>query len=439
MFSKFIIFLKRILPLKWHYIFDHSGFRRYFANTGWMFVGQIFSMVMTFFVGVWLARYLGPENYGIINYSLAFVGMFTFIANLGIGTILFRELAKYPEKKDELLGTSFRLLMHSGLIAFSLVVVSSFIFESSTFIRSLIILYSSTFLWSAFSIIQIFFQAAVKAKKNVYASIVAGIASSLLKVLLIISGKGIIWLMLIFVFESLFGTILVIVNYKKNGYNFSAWKYNRSLAKEIMTSSWFMMLAASASYLFMKVDQVMVGKYLGGHSVGLYAAAVRLVEIWYFVPGLICSSLFPAIVNAKKVDEKKYRDRLKKLYILLVSIAVLIAIPSTILAPWAINLLFGNAYSEAAGILKIYVWSGMGLFLLWGLQQYFLAEDKLKMIFYVYLFSMIANITLNVILIPKFGLEGAAWATLISYSAGPIVALLLVNTIKPQIVATNKI
>ena len=99
-FEKIIVALKKIIPIKWHYALEHAGFKRYFVNTSWMFFGQMFSMVISFFIGAWIARYLGPKNYGIINYSFAFVGIFSFIANLGIGTILSRDLVKYPEKRN---------------------------------------------------------------------------------------------------------------------------------------------------------------------------------------------------------------------------------------------------------------------------------------------------------------------------------------------------
>lgn len=418
--EKFFLFAKKILPKRWHYIADHAGFRRYFANTSWMFFGQMFSLVVNFFIGAWIARYLGPGNYGIINYVFAFVGIFTFIAQLGVATVLMRELARYPEKRDILMGTSFRLLLASGALAFILVASSAFFFENSFFIRSLIILYSSTFLWTALGIIPVFFQSTVQAKLNVRASMIAAIVVTVMKVALILSGKGIIWLILIFVLDSLLSNALAVVYYKKYGYKIMTWRFDFTTAKTILVSSWLMMLAASASHLFMKIDQVMVKYYLGEVSVGLYAAAVRLVEVWYFVPGLICGSLFPAIINAKKINEVIYKKRLDRLYMLLGGIAVLIAVPSTLLAPWVVKMLFGSAFAGSAGILRIYVWSGVGLFLLWGYQQYLMSEDRLMVIFYLYLSSMLLNIVLNIVLIPKFGLNGAAWATLFSYSAGPL-------------------
>ncbi len=413
-------------------IWNHAGFQKYFRNTGWMFFGHIFSLAVSFFIGAWLARYLGPENYGTLNYIFAFVGMFSSVANLGIATILFRELAKYPEKKDELLGTSFVLLTMGGAAAFILIVVFLFLFESSIFIRSLIVLYSSSFLWSGSSIIQIFFQSLVHAKKNVQVTIISIFISSILKIILILTHKGIIWLILIFLLESLLVFILNFINYKISGFKFKKWTFNSNLAKNILSGSLLLMLATSTSFLFMKIDQVMVKYFLGTYYVGLYATAVRFVEIWYFIPGFICSSLFPAIVNAKKESNEKYHKRLKKLYIFLFFIALFISIILTIFARFLIKFIFGDAYLDSTPILQIYAWSSIGLFLFWGVQQYYLLENKLKTIFYLSFFSMIMNIVLNLILIPRFLLNGAAWATLISYSFAPIFVL-FINLYKNKI------
>ncbi|MCF6276322.1 MAG: flippase [Candidatus Magasanikbacteria bacterium] len=422
-----ILFLKlnNIVPEKWKWVLEHVGFKKYFKNTSWMFFGQMFRMGIAFFMGAWIARYLGPKNYGILNYSFAFVGLFTFITTLGISNILSRDLVKYPEKRNKLMGTSFIIQTLGGLLAFVLVVISVVIFEQSIFNRILIILYASNFLWGAFGIISIFFQSTVQAEKNVKISMIGMFASLILKVLFIIFGLNLIWLILIFIFESLINVILSVVIYRKSGHFFVDWKFDMQYAKKLLSSGWMLMLAAAASYIFTRVDQVMVRNFLDESSVGLYASAVRLVEIWYFVPGIICSSLFPAIVNAYKNNKVQYYNRLKKLYILLAVSAILIAIPLTFFASFIINLLFGNAYQEAVGILKIYVWSGVGLFVLWGIQQHLLIGNRLSTIFYIYLVLMILNISLNFIFIPYFGLLGAAWATFISYSLGPFIALIL--------------
>jgi O-antigen/teichoic acid export membrane protein len=145
--------------LRW--IFSHGGFRRYFANTGWMFFGQMFSLLISFFIGAWLARYLGPQNFGVLSFSMSFAGLFSFLASMGIDGILNRELVKFPEKESELMGTSLGLKLIGGSAAFLLSISSAFIFEQDSFIRLLIILFSFTFILQATSVISTFFQANV--------------------------------------------------------------------------------------------------------------------------------------------------------------------------------------------------------------------------------------------------------------------------------------
>lgn len=421
MLDNFFKFLEKFVPLKWRWILNHDGFKRYFANTGWMFLGQILSLAFSFFIGIWVARYLGPENYGIFNYAIAFAGIFGFVSSLGIDGILSRELVVSPEKRDNLLGTALRLKILGGLAAFLMALTAVLIFESSNLIRLLVILYSLVFIIQALNVISVFFQATVQAKNNIRATLTATLISSVLKIILILLHQGIIWLMVVGVFDVVWQSLGFIRAYHRSGLKMKTWRFDFALAKKILTASWFLMLAAASYYIYIRIDQVMIGVFLGEKAVGLYAAAVKLVEIWSFIPGIICASLFPAIINAKKNDYLVYKKRLKALYLLMAAIALAIAVVSTILAPWAIFWLFGPEYLGAVVILQIYVWSGLGLSIGWVISQYYLSENRSRDIFWYNLLSMLANVLLNLILIPRLGLSGAAWATLISYSAGPIV------------------
>ena len=185
------------------------------------------------------------------------------------------------------------------------------------------------------------------------------------------------------------------------------------------------MLAGAAGFIYLKIDQVMIGYMLGNYKVGIYAAAVKLVEVWYFVPGIICTALFPAIINAKKTSVDLYKNRLKNFYILMVIIPIIMAIPISLLAKPIIQIMFGNGYLESVLILKIYIWSSVGLFLGWAVGQYLMSENMVRTIFVLNLLAMILNIILNLILIPMFGIIGSAYATLISYMIIPLGVLIL--------------
>lgn len=422
MLDKFFKTIEKITPKKWRWVLNHDGFRRYFANTGWMFFGQMFSLLVSFFIGAWLARYLGPENYGVLSYVVAFVGLFAFMADLGANGILSRDLVKFPEKRDELMGTVFRMKLIGGTLAMVLATGAALIVKMSPLARVLIIVFSISLVLQVMNVISIYFQAKVEAKNNVRTQMTAMFISSILKIAVILSGKGIIWIIIIFLLDIVWQGLGFMAAYRREGLKIKAWRFNNGLAREIWRSSWPLMLASAAGYIYLKIDQVMIGQMLGNLEVGLYAAAVKLVEVWYFIPSIIAGSLFPAIINAKKIGIAVYRQRLKNFYIFMGLISVLIALPVALLAHPLVYWLFGVKFLAAVGVLKIYIWSSVGLFLGVAINQYLMVENKVRAIFVINIIAMITNIGLNLVFIPIFGLTGAAWATLISYFILPVGA-----------------
>jgi O-antigen/teichoic acid export membrane protein len=434
MLDKIFALIEKIVPVKWRWIFTHGGFRRYFANTGWMFFGQMFSLLVSFFIGAWLARYLGPQNFGVLSFSMSFSGLFAFIASLGIDGILSRELVKFPEKENELMGTSLGLKLIGGSAALLLALGAAFLFEQDPLIRLLIILFSFTFILQAITVISTFFQANVWAKKIIKVQLIAMAVSSVLKIMAIISGLGVVWIMLIYVLDGVWGGWGLILTYRKNGLKIKEWRFNWKLALEILADAWPLMLSGAAISVYMKIDQVMIGKMLGEAEVGLYAAAVKISEIWYFIPVIICTSLFPAIVNAKMSDNASYKKRLHDLYWLMFILATALAVPISILAKPIVTLIFGQRYLLAAGALQIHIWAGLGVF--WGvaLNQYLLSENRTVVNLVLTLSSAVLNIILNLFLIRSWGINGAAMATLISYLFVP-VSFFTYNTIRIKLFA----
>lgn len=425
MTDKLFNLIKKITPIKWHGSLENNGVKRYFANMGWMFGGQMLSLLVSFFIGAWIARYLGPENYGVLSYSIAFVGIFGFIASLGVDGILNRDLVENPERRDELLGTAFRLKLIGGAIAFSLSILGVLIIETDPLVKILVALFSFSFITQSIGVIGTYFNAEVKAKNNVKAQLFSMLITSILKVVVILLGKGIIWLVVVFVLDSIWNGIGLLKAYKDFGLKINNWKFDKTLANNLFKNSWPLMLASAAGFITLKVDQVLIGQMLGSREVGIYAAAVKLVEVWYFIPGIICTALFPAILNAKKVSEESYRRRLKNFYLLMFLIPFLMAIPISLLAKPIIQIFFGNGYLESVPILHIYIWSSIGFFLGDAVVYYLMSEKLSIKIFWFNLCAMIVNVILNLIFIPMFGLVGSAWATMVSYMIVPGFILII--------------
>jgi O-antigen/teichoic acid export membrane protein len=406
--AKYIPYLKE----KW----QHAGFQKYLQNTGWMFLGRFFTLGVSFFISIYIARYLGPANYGLLAYVTSFVGLFGFLASFGIDGIVSREIIKNHDKKDELIGTAFYLKIIGSLIAITTIAFVSLLITKDIFTMGLIWIFSLTFIPQAFNIIEIYFQSQVLSKKVVVAQIVSNIISTILKILVITLNKGIFWLTVIFIVETTIYALILLFLFQKFGNRIRNWKFDTAVAKKLLRDSWPLMLSLVAISIYMKIDQVMIKNMLGNERAGIYAVAAKLSEVWYFIPMLICTSLFPSVVKAININLDLFNDRIKKLYSLMFWLSFSIAFFTTIFSYLIIKILFGEAYVDANSTLQIYVWAGISVSLSLPINQYLLVNNLNKISFYNTLIGAIINIIINIILIPRMGINGAAIATLISYT-----------------------
>lgn len=415
------IFSKDFILQKW----NHSGFQKYLKNTSWMLFAQMFSLVVAFFISAWLARYFGPEKYGMFSYAVAFVSMFSFIVNLGVDSLLSKELVSSPEEKESLMGTGIGIKFIGSVVAMMLVSISSFVFIEDESMRLLIIIYSLVFAFEPLNLINVFFQSQVKSKIISIVKIYVLVISSILKIFLILSGLSVVWLAIIFVAESFFANILLVYFYQRESLSIFNWKLKPALAYKMLSSSIFLILASACNYVFMKADQLMIGTLLGNVEVGLYAVAVRFVDIWYFIPVILTGSLFPAIVNSRQTNRYTYIRRIKFFFYLMAVIGVLVSLVSWFIAPIVINYLFGAQYFSSIHIVQIYSLSSIGVCLGWGIQNYLLSDGKVKQIFIYYFAAMCLSLTLNFLLIQEIGVIGGAYAAVISAISTPVVFILL--------------
>lgn len=391
------------------------GFIRYFTNTGWLFLERIVGMVISLLVGVYVARYLGPDNYGLLSYANSFVGLFMFLATLGLDSILVRELVRDEKKRDELLGTTFILKIIGSLLLLEIVLVAVKVTTNDSFTNLLIFIIALGTIFQSFQVIDFYFQSKVLSKYTVYIQIISEILSAIMKLILIFLKKNLLYFAIVILIENIVLAAGSMVMYTRQKLSFFNWKLKYNLAKNLLKDSWPLMLSSITISIYMRIDQVMIKNMLDTKAVGNYAVAVRLVEIWYFIPIAVTKSVFPAIINAKKISEKLYYERLQKLYDLMTWSAIGIALPIMLFSHNIIKLLFGIQYQEAVGVLKIYAWASVFVFLGCASGRWFLVEN-LQLLGSIYSFlGSILNVLLNILFIPKYGIIGAAWATLISY------------------------
>lgn len=404
---------------------QHDGFRRYFLNTSWMFGEQVLRIVAGLFVGIYVARYLGPEQFGIYSYAIAFVALFGVIAKLGLDGIVVRDLVNHPEKRDTYLGTAFWLKLFGALLTLATLTIAVRFTGNDATTNLYVFIIASGLIFQSFEVVDSYFQSRVLSKYVSIAKLIQLVLSSALKLYFIFIQAGLFWFVLVSLIDQITLALTLAFAYWRQKIGGFLGRFEVGTAKAMLKNSWPLILSGIAIVLYMRIDQIMIKEMLGEREVGLYSAAVRLSEAWYFVPVIITTSLFPAIVNARKTDQELYNKRLQRLYSVMVYFAVGIALPVTFMAEDIVVTLYGTHYQDAGTVLSIHIWAGLfvGLGVVNG--QWFLAENLQHLATRNTLIGAAANVALNYILIPVYGVTGAALATFISYGVAAYISLLI--------------
>lgn len=411
--------------------FDEEAFNKYLKNTGWLMFGKVLSLV----VNLAIAKYLGPASFGDLSFAVALVAITGAIGALGLDTFIIREIINDPLKKDEILGTSLWLRLGTNTLLIPLTLLVYIIYhhfsaQPGTTLTLLVVLLSFTSFFKSFNVIDAYFQSQVQSKYVVHVQNICLILSALIKVIILLLKLPLIYIVLALFFDALILAIGLIIIYQNKAGNITKWTFNKGRAVSLLKQSYPLILSAVMVSIYMKIDMVML-KTVGSAAVGVYAAAANISEAWYFIPVAIVTSVFPAIINARKTDLERYHKRLKNLYDLLIYISLPVAIFISFFANDITHLIYADKFNGAGIMLSIHIWSGIFVFLGSASSQYLIAEGYIKISFYRTAMGAIVNILLNLWLIPKYAGIGASIATLIACFISAFLILFIPKT-RPQ-------
>ena len=402
---------------------EHQGFIKYFKNTSWLFAEKILRMAVGLFVGVWVARYLGPEKYGLLNYAQSFVGLFSAIATLGLDGIVVRELVKQPEREGELLGTAFVLKLIGALSVLIVLAIAVNFTSNDSYTNMLIFIIASATIFQSFNVIDLYFQSKVLSKYVVYANIISLFISSIVKVILILNDAPLIafaWVVLFDSFILAMGFIYFFLKtnnkYTNTPVTLTNLKFNKSTAVSLLKDSWPLILSSAVLMIQARIDQVMIKEMIGSVEVGYYSVALRLIEAFGFIPMLLKSSLYPSIQNAKNNSEELYQNRLLNFYRLNFLLFLVTSVPIFIFAEQIVVLLFGLEYKSAGILLALMAirlfFTNMGV----ARGVFILTENLMKFSLVTMIIGTIINVLLNYLWIPEYGAKGAIVSTIVSFA-----------------------
>lgn len=386
------------------------------GNTGWLFADNVLRVGIGFLVGIWVTRYLGPERYGQISYAVAFVTVFSSVALLGLDGIVVRNLLRTPSDWDKIVGTAFTLKCIGGIVTAGMILATVGLLRSEDpMTRALVGITSLGLIFQAFGSIDFFFQSRLQAKYCAYARSIAFLLCSAIKVALILCKAPLIAFAWVGTGETAIGAIGLFAAYRINGYNFKQWRFTLVTAKELLHDSWPLILTDIVMMLSMRIDKIIIGELSGNAELGIYAVAALIAEALYFIPLSIASSCFPGIVRAREESEALFQEKLQRFYRLMAFAGYAVAIPMTLIAGWGVPFLFGASYARAGTMLIGLAWASLFINLGFARSHYLTTMNWTRLHFITDLFGCIANIALNLLLVPRYGGMGAVIASAASY------------------------
>lgn len=406
--------------------------KKYIGNTAWLISEKLIRLLIGATSSFLVARYLGPENFGVLSYSISIVMLFAMLNHLGLDGLSVRYLVEKPNDESSILGTVFTLKMAASLVALIGVIGFALVsYPAGSLQLTMLLVCGLVILVKPFEIIAFFFQSKVRGRNASLPQSIAVISASSSRLLFVFLAVAPIWFGIAYLFEFILAAGLFCVFYGKfSATRMRSWSFDKSLAKEMLSMGWMVMLGAIFAILYKKVDQVMLMWMSGPSDVGVYATAAQLSDVWAFLPVAIASSIFPKLIQIRRNNPQAFNASMQALFDLLTAMALILALAVTIIAKPLISLL-GEAYSASATVLIIHIWSIVFVFQRALFSKWIHIEK-------VFVFSTItqglgacSNVILNYLLIPQYGPTGAAVATLVSYGFASYFGLALARQTRP--------
>ncbi|WP_394673359.1 flippase [Limnobacter sp.] len=396
-------------------------------NLGWLGFDRVFRLGVSFVVTLWLARYLAPELFGVYNYAIAFTALFSVLAALGLQGVVVQLLIDKPDQIGETLTSAFVLQFIGGVVSvLAGLAIAIFLHDYEDSILVAVLSLSAINLFRFTDTIRFYFEAKVQSKQLVIFEGAVFSLIVLLRVIFIVTAWPLMYFIWLLVLEAFLTAVAFAVLFFKN-FDVRKLAFVRDSFFGLLKMAWPLTLAMMATMLYMRTDQVMLASMLGQQAVGIYSASVRLTEIWYVLPSIVVSSVFPRIL----LEMRSNLDRANRATdLLLFGFAVVSLLVAAAVSIFSINIvssLFGLDYLEAAPVLSIHIWSS--LFVFSGLlsSRWLVAMSMQQFVLISTALGAIVNIGLNYLLIPLYGVAGAAWATLIAQ----LVSSVLINACHP--------
>lgn len=388
--------------------------KKIFSNIVWSFGGKIVNMASALLVGILVARYLGPENYGLMNYVISYVAIFTVLSNFGLDNIEIRELSRQNDKRDTILGTCFIIRLVCSLIAYLIIAISLFVYKTDSFTTAMILVYALSMFTNTGNIFRNYFTSIVENKYIVKTEITRTVIGAAIKIILLCVKAPVEY----FIFAQLFDTILVTGGYYYSYKSFvgsvKKWIFDKEIVPFLLKESFPLVLSGAAVIIYQRIDQVMIGNLLNNTEVGYFATAGKFVDLILFLPMVLVQTVTPLLVRAKEKSPETYEAKKRAFVSITTWTSMIIAAIVSMLSYWLIMYTFGSKYALSIPVLQIMAFKAVGMALSASGGQIIIMERIQKWAFIRNLLGCVLCVILNYLLIPKYGIIGSAAVTIIT-------------------------
>lgn len=391
-------------------------------NSAWMITETIIQMIISLVINKIVSKYLGVSNYGIINYGISFLNFFNAICTLGLGTIAIKYLVNEKENQGEIIGTCIGMRLISSFI--SILIISSLVFilkKGDSIIITVSIIQSFSLLTDTFNTINWWNQYKLQSKLSALATFIAYLVTATFKVILVYTKKSIIWFAFSNIIQSLIVAIVLYIIYKRQ--KSPKFSFSIERGKTLLKESYHFIISGLMVAIYAQTDKMMIGSMIDDMSaVGLYSVSVTIMQLWSFLPMAIIDSFKPALLEMQKKSHERYIVKLKQLYSIIIWLSLAYTAFIFLLGKYIVLILYNEDYLGCIPSLRLVIFGVLFSFVGVVREFWLVCEGKQKYAKYFALFGAFGNIILNLFLIPKYGITGAAIATLSTQIITAIIA-----------------
>lgn len=392
------------------------------SNSAWIIGQQVFQMLLQLVIGILTARYLGPSNYGTLNYTASFVAFFTSIVTLGMDGVIIKKMIDNPDKEGLFIGSCMGLrLLASFLSIISLVFIVCILNPEEPIKHILVLMQSFQLSFKAVEILDSWFQRSLKSKYVSIGKMVACVVVSSYKLSLLFLSMDIVWFAIASTLSEAVIAAIECFFYKREGG--SKLQFSFQIGKQVLSESYHFIISGLMVAVYSQIDKIMIGQMMSDLDVGYYTTATAVCSMWVFIPIAIINSFQPIIMETKRGGtNEQYIRRLEQLYCAVIWLCIGVSIIVVLLAEPAILVLYGREYLGSVSALRIAIWYETFAVIGTARGIWILCENKNRYVKYYLFIGAVVNFILNLLLIPILGINGAALATLITQIITSLVA-----------------